>query len=389
MPGDIYSALTGQLPSDQESQQALIDALRGRNVMGQIGALSGDPVLAPFGANLMKSSDQQAEEVGKQYHLQAAQKMEEEYRKQQEEHLKQQDLRLGEQSDIGRQTLAETIREHDLANAQKMWALGIDPGTGKRDESWDKTVDQIGKLDRPPLNASATRNPRNFSIMEAVHEKYPDYHEDQYRNLQETTDAFSAKGRQGPLLKSADVGIHHLAAYDDQIDKLGTGSVYYINQGANWLKTKFGLSSAPNTLDSMKHIVSQEVEKFIQGGGTGAGALADRQALATDLDSAKSPMLLKDVTKKWRGLMTDQVNGLRQMWHANTYGRRGDIADNLSHETRQIMGLESPTSGAIDRFKGFSGNEITDESATPDNPKGQKGRPTNPPAQASDLVQAQ
>src|SRR5947207_4260957 len=278
MPADIYSALMGQLPTDQESQQALINALRGKNAMGALGAMSGDPNLAPFGRNLMSSTDQEATRIGGLSEQQKQLASETAYRQSQEAHM-------SAQEEMAKSTLQQTIAHQKREDDMKMWALGIDPATGKKDPTFQKTIEQIGNLERPPLNASSTRNPRNFNVMEGVHDQFPGYHEDQYRNLQETTDAFSAKGKQGPLLKSADVGIHHLAAYEDQIDKLHSGPIKFINEGANWLKTQFGLSAAPNSLDTMKGVVSQEVEKFILGGGTGAGALADRQMLQKDLDS--------------------------------------------------------------------------------------------------------
>lgn len=338
---DPYSALIGDVPTDTESRMALINALRNRNTAGMIGVASGDPILGALGKNFMSSSDTEANEIGGRLHQQEALAQQKEFQGSQEQNMKA--TQAHEEA-----VLKETIRQHDLENAQKMWAMGIDPGTGQKDPTWQSTVDQIRNYDRPPLNASATRNPRNFSIMEAVHED-PNYHEDQWKRLTDTVDSFDPKNANGRLMKSADVGIHHLSAFDEQIDRLHNSPVKMINDGANWLKTQFGLSTAPNSFEAMKTVVSTEINKFIDGGGTGAGALADRQSLAADMDAAKSPALLHDVTKKWRGLMSDQVNGLRQSYQAGTLGKRGDIGDSLSHETRQILGMESPTSGVIPR----------------------------------------
>ena len=59
MPGDIFSLLSDDEPSAQEHARAMIAALRGQQAMGQLGQLTGDKVLAPFGQSLEQGAQQQ------------------------------------------------------------------------------------------------------------------------------------------------------------------------------------------------------------------------------------------------------------------------------------------------------------------------------------------
>jgi hypothetical protein len=64
MPYDIYSALIGEPPTEEEKLRALASQLRMRNNQGMVGQLTGDRVLAPFGTNLSKTANTQAEDLG-------------------------------------------------------------------------------------------------------------------------------------------------------------------------------------------------------------------------------------------------------------------------------------------------------------------------------------
>jgi hypothetical protein len=61
---DIYSALIGEPPTDQEKLKALAEKLRGRSMIGQLGQITGDKVLAPMGAGISKQTEDQAGQIG-------------------------------------------------------------------------------------------------------------------------------------------------------------------------------------------------------------------------------------------------------------------------------------------------------------------------------------
>lgn len=63
MDDDIYTALIGAAPTDGQSQKAIAAQLRRRRSFGELGALTGDRVLQPFGQSLMKSADADAASI--------------------------------------------------------------------------------------------------------------------------------------------------------------------------------------------------------------------------------------------------------------------------------------------------------------------------------------
>lgn len=416
---DVLSALVGGAPTDQQKQAALIQALRGQQQAATLAQMTGDRVLSPFGSNLSRQVQQQAENIGTARQRAAALAEEQAFHQATTEH---------EQA-----ALEETIRQHNLEHEEKKWQYGIG-ADGQPDASFDKMVDDIGQLRAPPLNPSATRNPRNFNVMQAVYEKYPGYDGAQWKNKQDTVDAFG-KGPQGNLLRSADAGIQHLQNIDAAIDNLHNTPVSFWNQGVNWVKKELGMSVAPTSFDAQKGIVAAEITKFIEGGGTGAGALADRQQLRDDLDSALNPKALHDVVNKWRGLMKGQLDALGNQFQRGTYGTISQDDDKhpfryLNPATRAALGLpplegDAATAAAGGwqgsaghvsadkaKYKGFSATEVKKPtggggpppdvqednnpppegqgpgSATPDNPNGRRGRPKNRPYSEDDYAPA-
>jgi hypothetical protein len=60
---DIYRALIGEAPSSQDELAALAEKLRRRRAFGELGALTGDRVLQPFGQNMSNSTDAQVRQL--------------------------------------------------------------------------------------------------------------------------------------------------------------------------------------------------------------------------------------------------------------------------------------------------------------------------------------
>jgi len=61
---DIYSAIVGEPPTEREKLDALAKKLRGRSMVGQLGMLTGDKVLAPMGQGIGAQAEAQAEKIG-------------------------------------------------------------------------------------------------------------------------------------------------------------------------------------------------------------------------------------------------------------------------------------------------------------------------------------
>jgi hypothetical protein len=63
MDEDLYNVLIGAAPTNAAQQRSIANALRRRRSSGELAALSGDQVLQPFGANLMRSADEYAQQI--------------------------------------------------------------------------------------------------------------------------------------------------------------------------------------------------------------------------------------------------------------------------------------------------------------------------------------
>jgi hypothetical protein len=62
---DIYGAIIGRPPTDEEKLKALAGKLRGRSLTGQLGMLTGDRVLNPLGEKVFGATENQAEQIGR------------------------------------------------------------------------------------------------------------------------------------------------------------------------------------------------------------------------------------------------------------------------------------------------------------------------------------
>jgi hypothetical protein len=122
---DIFSALLGDVPSDPAARQALVQELMRKRAYGELGQLSGDPILGPYGASQLKEADQEAENIGQQGRLQASEQSEEAYRQALESHQ-------SAQEQLERDKLAELKRYHDqLADKAADDTEGLDDDTAK------------------------------------------------------------------------------------------------------------------------------------------------------------------------------------------------------------------------------------------------------------------
>lgn len=60
MADDLYSYLIGSAPTDKQKQAEIASQLRRRRSFGELGALTGDRVLQPFGAQMSQKADEYA-----------------------------------------------------------------------------------------------------------------------------------------------------------------------------------------------------------------------------------------------------------------------------------------------------------------------------------------
>lgn len=329
---DIYSQLVGGTDPTLQ-QQTIADALRRQRSMGLVAQVSGDPVLEGMGAQMQQGANQQAQEAAAEREKQQA------FALQASQQAQEKQYQTGELSQQ-QAALSESIRQHNLEHSTQLLQLGIDPDTGKPDPTFQTMVDAIGRYDKAPLNASASRNPRNLNIMSAVYNQYPDYDDTFYSNKKKTVDAFGGGGPQGQTLRAADVGVQHLGVLGNAVTALNNGQIPLFNKVINEGKYQLGLSTAPTDFAATKKVVSDEIAKFVTATNAARGtAVFDRKEMEDEMNAANNPQMLNGVIQHWQGLMKGQIMGLKNEYEVNT--RLGDFNNKLAPATRQYLGLQN------------------------------------------------
>lgn len=63
MDDNLYNTLIGAAPTDKQTQKAIAEQLRRRRSFGELGSLTGDRVLQPFGQQMSKQADDYATDL--------------------------------------------------------------------------------------------------------------------------------------------------------------------------------------------------------------------------------------------------------------------------------------------------------------------------------------
>jgi hypothetical protein len=87
---DLYSALIGGAPRQADQQAALAKALRDQQFLGSLGQASGDRVLAPLGASMVKGAQSGAQDIAAEREKQQQLDTQEHWRNIQEGHYNDQ-----------------------------------------------------------------------------------------------------------------------------------------------------------------------------------------------------------------------------------------------------------------------------------------------------------
>lgn len=106
MDDDLYTMLIGGAPTELTQQKAIADQLRRRRSFGELGALTGDRVLQPFGQQLMQGADRYATDL-------------QNVRQKDADNAQTQAYQSGQLSHMG-DVLKETSRNNDLEHQDRM-----------------------------------------------------------------------------------------------------------------------------------------------------------------------------------------------------------------------------------------------------------------------------
>lgn len=335
---DLLTALVGGDPQSADKIKAIVAQLRGSKQISQLAQLSGDPTLAPFGQRLQQQDQQNEVELGRN----AMQNRSDVIR----------DAQVDRQTRQGDATLAETIRYHDMLDQERKDRLAQQKAAQEAVGTHQDTIDKIARYELP-LPSRYSKNGQ--ALIDAVAEQHPEYDATMFAKKQQAQRDFGS-GKEGNLLRGADVTVQHLDTASDLADQLHNTQYPVVNMGINAWKSFKG-SPEIKAFNTAKQLVSDEVDKFILGGG--GGALADRKALQDQISAADNPAALKTVIGTLRTLMGGQMQGLQNQYN-NAVGDgkflvNRDGSPRFNPRTMEIFGLGGAPQSALPGARAAAG----------------------------------
>ena len=191
-------------------------------------------------------------------------------------------------------------------------------------ESVQSTVEMIGtgQILMPSISKST---PFSQAVIKGLHEQYPEFHAVDYNTVKQNEVAFT-KGKQGDIVRSLNVTINHADTFRDLIKNLNNTNLPIWNSIANEYQKQTG-QSAPVSFEAMKGVLADELAKGILGS---AGALADRQSFAANLNKSSSPKQLNEALDTYVRALGGQLSGLAKQYHAGT--NKNDFADRFLYD---------------------------------------------------------
>lgn len=197
-------------------------------------------------------------------------------------------------------------------------------------ESAKNTAQMIASGQIPMLTGYALRTPWGQSVASQVKDLNPDYSAADYGSTAAALKMFTS-GKTGNTVRSLNVAVQHLDQLGQLATALNNGDVQTFNRIGNSFAKETG-NAAPTNFDTAKKIVADEIVKAIVGSG---GGVADREQAANSINSAGSPAQLQQAIQTYQGLLTGQLNGLRQQYKEST--KRDDFERFLLPETRSKL----------------------------------------------------
>lgn len=201
-------------------------------------------------------------------------------------------------------------------------------------------VRAIGEGRESSPAARSLTTPAGRQLMDLVNTAYPGYDAKQYGVMSAAEKEFTSR-KKGDTTRALNVAVDHLGTLQQVSDALENRDTRLFNQAGNFIALQTG-HPAPTDFAAVKRIVADELTKAVLGS---AGALGDRTAVDSALNSANSPAQLKQVIDRYKQLMGGQLNGLEQQYTAST-GKK-DFRDRfLTPATRAALGVAAPASAA-------------------------------------------
>ena len=137
--------------------------------------------------------------------------------------------------------------------------------------------------------------------------------------LSQARKAWAPGGPQLAVANAVDVTVGHLAARDQYIEALKNHDAAALNAAANYFKTKFNLSTAPNDLRTINTLVAPEIAKVVKGSTqTNESEIQDiKQQLGDDLAAE----IQKSGGQVFRGAMGTRLEVMENNYKAAYPGK--------------------------------------------------------------------
>lgn len=206
-------------------------------------------------------------------------------------------------------------------------------------ESVESTAQMIANNQIPMLSGYALKSPWGQAVVGRVRDLNPQYAGADYGSNAAALKQFTS-GKNGNTVRSLNVAVQHLDQLGALAQALSNGDVPAINRISNWWKTNTG-QAAPTNFNAGKKLVADEIVKAIVGSG---GGVADREEASKSINAAGSPAQLAQVIETYQGLLTGQLNGLRQQYQTAT--GRDNFETLLLPETRSKLEAHGAQSNA-------------------------------------------
>ena len=176
-------------------------------------------------------------------------------------------------------------------------------------------------------------------VQKLAQEQGKTYDAGQYKILNKTRQDFIT-GPQGKIVSSMNTAVAHLDTLDDAGKALHSGQIPISNKIVKEFATQLGLPQY-TSFESIKHVVGSEIAKAVAG--SGGSALADRQAIEKEFDSASSPDQLNGVIGRYKELMAGQLISQKQTFVSS--GLKAEEFDRklLPRTQKVINGTQAPT----------------------------------------------
>jgi len=174
-------------------------------------------------------------------------------------------------------------------------------------------VDPIGTYHMPGFSQYALTKPGAMETMNAVMQKYPNYQEGIYNQINQTRKEFtsSAPNSSGGKLSSLNLAISHMHILDQAADALHNNDIKQLNRLGNFLGVQTG-EAAPAVYDAIKTFVGSEIANAVSQ----TSGVNEREEAGHKVSRDFSGPVTHAVTKAYRSMLVPRMNNLKNQFYA-------------------------------------------------------------------------